>query len=326
MKIIYTLPRWALILISVLCLNSCLSKKSDPSSLVVLKVNSSSLSVKEFADRLSRSLKDTTAIAAKDNSFIQKAKVRIVNDFILQVMVRDWAKNNDIRVHKDGEKGWLVEIKKLRRGYPDDLSFRKALSEEGLSYNEWQAKVRFNLLHKLVIKELSKKIVPPEPDEIKAYYSNHVSDFTIPRQIHLVQIVLRTEAEANAILKELRGRKSLSELARKFSITPEGQQGGDLGWIDEGTSDIFDNVFNLRQGSLSHIIKSPYGYHIIKVIDKKSSRRLPLNDVKNRIHNILIELREQAVYTSWLEDQIRVTRVFKNDELINSITVKTKGL
>lgn len=317
--------RKGLFIFLTLIMTSCFSEKKDPSGVVVLKVNHSSMDAKKFAELLSRELKSLTAVAVKDTPIVQTAKEKIINDFLLQVIFRDWAKLNKIKIHKDGEQGWQTAVDRVRKSYPDEISFRKSLSNEGLTYKEWTAKMRFSVLQKLVVKQLHENIEPPSEKEIKAYFDAHSDDFTVAEAVKIQQIVLRSEAEAKRIQKELKARKPMSELAKKFSITPEAANGGIVGWIERGTSPTFENAFSLAAGRRSDIVHSPYGYHIMMVLKKRRSRSLRFKEAKEQIKNILIEKREQAVYTAWLEEQLKKARVYKNIEAINAIKVKTKG-
>ncbi len=314
-----------LLFLTAMLLTSCFSKKNDLTTIKVLKVNQSTLSTKEFADRLARQLKHLTPTTVRNEYLVKRAKQKVINNFMLQVITRDWAKKNKIRIHKDGDDGWLAEINSIRSSYPDDITFRRALSLEGLSLKEWQSKIRFSLLHKLVIKKINASVTLPTEHEMKIFFGNHRSDFSKPGSVKLIQIVLSSESEAKTILGHLKKKKSLSSLAKKFSITPEAKLGGHLGWIERGTSEVFDKAFSMRVGERSHIIKSPYGYHIFKVLKKKSPVQVKYRQVRAKISSQLIEKREQGVYTAWLEKQIQKTRVFKNAEVIDNIHIKTKA-
>jgi parvulin-like peptidyl-prolyl isomerase len=115
----------------------------------------------------------------------------------------------------------------------------------------------------------------------------------------------------------------IKSLAKKFSVSAEASIGGDTGWIPQGVLDVYDKAFKMPKGSRSRVLKSPYGYHIFRVIDKKKARLLPLSEAKESIRRILLADRDQATYASWLEKQMRSIRVFRNDEAISSIRIET---
>ncbi|MEZ4871007.1 MAG: peptidylprolyl isomerase, partial [Bdellovibrionales bacterium] len=104
-----------------------------------------------------------------------------------------------------------------------------------------------------------------------------------------------------------------------------GEIGGEIGWIERGTAPVFDTAFKIKVGRLSHVIKSPFGFHIYNVLDKRPGKIMNFNSVKDEIHRRILANREQAIYAGWLEQQIQNTRVFKDDSLINQLIVETRG-
>ena len=117
----------------------------------------------------------------------------------------------------------------------------------------------------------------------------------------------------------------MAEMARKYSITPEAENDGVLGWIDQGTSAIYDKAFKLGKGQRTQVLKSEYGYHIIEVIDRKSERTLPLSEVEAKIKEILMQKEQQQKYSEWIEHELKQSSVYKDQELIDAVTIKTRG-
>src|SRR5262249_32301844 len=96
-------------------------------------------------------------------------------------------------------------------------------------------------------------------------------------------------------------------------------------WVKKGESPVFDSAFKLKPGRLSPIMKSEFGYHIFEVLVHKPPKPKTLADAKPNILRILMEKNEQNAYLSWLDAQVRKARVFKDEELINSMKVETKA-
>ena len=177
----------------------------------------------------------------------------------------------------------------------------------------------------MLIQEITKEIIPPEDEELLSYYNRHIEEFLEPEKVRITQIVLNKEINAKRIVSELSKGKRLEELAKKFSVAPEASNNGDIGWIEKGTLAIYDRAFSMKVGRRSDVIKSPYGYHIFKVTGKRKAKKLSFKAVKERIRKTAVEKREQAVYASWLEKQIRLSRVYKDEELISSVSVVTRS-
>lgn len=301
---------------------SCTRPSENYAKRVVLQVNDLSMTASEFANALADQLKDFDALAVKDQPIVDRAKNEVIRSFIIRAITTDWAKNKQLFIRQEDLD---QEITKIRRVYPDDLAFRRALAEEGQTFEEWKEQLKYSLLQKLVSDDLRKEIAAPEDKEIKDYYDNHKDEFKSGEEVQIRQIVLDSENNARRILEELKSGKKLDVLAKKYSIAPEAAKGGDIGWIEKGTLDIFDQAFTMKVGGRSPIMKSSYGYHIFEVIGKRPARVRPVDEVKNRIRRQLMEKREQAAYAAWLEKQVRRAKVFKDEKLIAGIYVQTRS-
>lgn len=93
----------------------------------------------------------------------------------------------------------------------------------------------------------------------------------MPSKIHAAHILVKTSQEANSILFDLNKGASFEETARAKSLCPSRKKGGDLGWFGRGQMiKEFENAaFSMQPGKLSGIIKTQFGYHIIKVLEAK---------------------------------------------------------
>lgn len=175
------------------------------------------------------------------------------------------------------------------------------------------------------MQKLKEEIEGPSTEELKTFYENNKDLFKQPEQIKISQIVLKNENDAKQILEELKSGKKFEDLAQEYSIAPEAFEQGNLGWVEKGTLEVFDKVFDLRKGKRSGILKSPYGYHIIEVHDKRSERLKSFEEVKDIIARRILEKKEQATYSQWLEFEIKNAKVFRDDALIEAIQVETKN-
>ncbi len=313
---------WAVCVALCLMLSACNHNEAKLGSRPVVKVNDSVLSAEDFSNMLAARLKAFNGLAAKDSGVIAQAKNSIVQDFIVQTVTQDWAQKNQIFVRKEVLDS---ELTKIRKAYPDDVAFRKALADEGQTYDNWESRLKMTVLERQVLDELRKQIKPPAAEELNAYYQANRGLFNLGAAVHLRQIVLKTENHAQLIKKELSAGKNFAELAKKFSITPEGAAGGDLGWIEKGTFDLFDTASKLAIGARTQVLKSPFGYHLIEVVGRRQAKSLAFEEARAKIEKHLTAIREQENYSRWLEAQILKARVFKDDEFLRKIYVQTRG-
>lgn len=299
-----------------------LHKRNTIADTILVQVNDDTLNAREFSERLAASLEGYDTLMAKDSHVVDFAKNKIIEDFMHASLIKGWADRNSIQVSQEEVN---AEIQKIRADYPDDASFREALGSSQRTIRDWEEQIKNKLLQKKVFAVLASKIAEPTPEELRSFYNANKDTFREKAQVRIRQIVLDNEDTANRIYHSMTPSTSLAELAKQYSIGPEAKNGGDIGWIEQGTLDIFDKAFNMRVGQRSGVVKSPYGFHIFEVTGKRTEQTLSFEDVKDRIHRSLKGNKEQAIYTAWLEEQLKISKVYKNTEAIKSIQVKPLG-
>jgi peptidyl-prolyl cis-trans isomerase D len=162
-------------------------------------------------------------------------------------------------------------------------------------------KIRYLLIDQEALKA---KTVVPQADIERAYNSN-IEQYSTPEQIRASHILLKTEgkddaavkAQAEDILKQLKAGADFATLAKKYSEDEtSAKNGGDLDFFGRGRMvPEFDQVaFTLAPGQLSDPVKTSFGYHIIKVVDKKPGTTRPLSEVQAAISAQLANERAQA--------------------------------
>lgn len=310
-----------LFLFTMFLMTGCPSGAPKYSTKPVVQVNGHSLSSREFATRLARRLKDLDAITAKDPATIENAKNEIVKDFIVQSLIIDWVRSKDIKISdSDLDK----EVERIRSGYPDDLTFRRALAEQNLSFSEWRESLLYSLIEKAFFAKLGEKIKPPSNEEIKKYFEDNRDQFRKKERIYLRQILVDEESKAELMKTESKTR-DFAELAKKYSKAPEAKNGGLVGWVEKGTVDFFDPAFSQSIGSVSGVVKSPFGYHLLKVEKKLPASAGTFDEARPEIVRSLMAKREQSEFINWLDGQIRSAKVLKDEELIRAIRVETRS-
>jgi peptidyl-prolyl cis-trans isomerase C len=304
-----------------LSLSGCYSKYPKLVNKTIVQVNEHQLSTKDFGNQLARRLKDLDAFAAKDPQNVRQAKEQIINDFIVKSLILDWSRAQNIVV---SESAVDATVDKYRANYPDDLSFRRLLAQENLSFSEWREKLRFSLIEQAAFKKINEKSASPTEPEIKKYYEDKKEMFRKKDRIYIRQIFTDDLAKAELIKTSLKN-KDFASLAQQYSSAPEAKAGGLIGWVEKGSVDFFDPVFNLSIGSVSSIIHSSFGYHIVKVEKKTPASIKTLDEARPQIIRALMAQKEQGEFMAWLDRQIRSSKVLKDYDLINAINVDTRG-
>src|SRR5579864_2731443 len=153
------------------------------------------------------------------------------------------------------------------------------------------------------------------PDDLQSYYQQHRDAYRVPEQVKVSHILIKTplpgpdgkvdekgvaEAQHRAedLLKQLKSGAKLEDLAKKYSEDPgSAKEGGSLGWIGRGQTvpEFEKTAFSLPKGQMSDLVKSSYGFHIIRVDDKQDAHMKSLDEVKSEIEPALKRQKAQQI-------------------------------
>ena len=159
------------------------------------------------------------------------------------------------------------------------------------------------LVQTLIEREILDK-VDVNDEEASEYYEQNIDSFTEKEQVHLYNILLETEEEAQDILEQLKAGADFSEIAIEKSTGPSAAQGGDLGYVSAGTiiPEIGEVVFALEVEELSGVVKSDFGFHILKITDKKPETVKAFEEVKEDIIQTLLPTKQKEAFDNLLEE------------------------
>lgn len=141
-------------------------------------------------------------------------------------------------------------------------------------------------------------------DEVKAFYDKNAEMFKTEETVSAKHILVETEEEAKKIAEEIKGDElSFEEAAEKYSKCPSKAQGGNLGSFERGRMvPEFENAaFELELNTVSEPVKTQFGYHIIKVEDKKSSSVKEFEEVKPMITSNLLHEKQNKEFAELVE-------------------------
>jgi peptidyl-prolyl cis-trans isomerase C len=156
-------------------------------------------------------------------------------------------------------------------------------------------------------------------EEAKRYYDEHKEEFFMNESIRVRHIVVRTLEEAKEIKKRLEQGEDFVELAKRYSISPSGKWGGDLGYIQRGQvgKEFEKAAFSLkRPGEISDIVKTTFGYHIIRLEDRKPPRQLSFEEVRDKIIQKLKEQKKQKALEDYLKKVKKQYKIVINEKLL----------
>jgi len=216
------------------------------------------------------------------------------------------------------------ELNEAVQSIKDDYSseeFETLLQEGGITLLEWENQMREDLLVKKILSlNIDQKILISE-NEIRDYYEKHKKDFVMPGQVKARHIVTAQEEEAKKVRQALLQGESFEALAREKSVSPDREQGGDLGLFKKGEMPKeFDIVFSLKESAISPIVKTPYGFHLFQVEKKFPSRKLSFEEVQLQIQDLLFQIKREGLYEEWLQDLKSASSININLSVLNTKT------
>jgi len=208
------------------------------------------------------------------------------------------------------------EYEGLKNRFPSEEEFKSRLSTMKISEAEVKTQIERGLLiQELIDTQIVEKVVIPEK-EVKGYYDSHPDSFKQPEQVRASHILMKVDPQVDAA-KKAAARKKLEELrqrllkgedfvtlAREFSEGPSSVKGGDLGYFGRGqmVKPFEDAAFALDIGELSDVVETRFGYHLIKVTEKKPETIIAYADIKERLQQYLKDEKVQQEVSAYVED------------------------
>jgi peptidyl-prolyl cis-trans isomerase C len=217
----------------------------------------------------------------------------IDEELLYQAAVKEKTKVSDTEINQ--------ALGTIKARFPDEGQFQDALSKTGLSEAALKSQLERNLtIDQFIDKQFVQKVTVSDKDA-KVYYDAHPDLFKRPEQIRASHILIRVDPHADqsqkdssrkkmeAIQQRLKKGEDFAELAKQYSEDPSSARGGDLSYFGRGrmVKPFEDAAFALKQGEVSDIVETQFGYHLIKVTDRKPETLVPYEEIKNKLQDYL---------------------------------------
>ena len=192
---------------------------------------------------------------------------------------------------------------------PEELESKITVDDAAIKAYYEKNKTRYTIPEKRVVEyglvDLAKlrQSVQISDDDLKIRYQQDIQQYQVPNRVHAEHILFmtvgKTDAEvdeikkkAEDVLKQVKKGAKFDDLAKKYSEDPGSKEkGGDLGWLVQGqTVPEFEKAaFSLQPGAVSDLVKTQYGFHLIKVLEKETAHTKPFEEVKDSIRVPLMQ-------------------------------------
>ncbi|MBK5273814.1 MAG: peptidylprolyl isomerase [Desulfuromonadales bacterium] len=224
---------------------------------------------------------------------------------------------------KDLDKQVDAKLAQGKARFTNDQDFAKAMKELDMDEKALRDYTRRDLMiTNFIEKTISSKVTVSEED-VRKFYDQNADKFTRPETVKASHILIGVDAKATVeekktarkkaekLRKELAGGADFAALAKANSTDASSQQGGDLGYFAKGQMvPAFEKAaFALKTGEISDVVETQFGYHIIKLTEKKASEHVEFKDAKPRIEEFLKNQKVGAAVNDYLTEARKTAKV-----------------
>jgi peptidyl-prolyl cis-trans isomerase C len=249
-------------------------------------------------------------------------KKEILEGLIEREVLYQQTQKEGIQISDQKINGQLETIKER---FPSEDEYMKAIESMGLTEDEIKTQIGRGLaIRELIDQQVAVKIVVTDK-ESKEYYDDHPQMFKQPERVKASHILIKAEANVSDAQK-VEARKKISEiqqklkdggdfatLAKEYSEGPSNVRGGDLGYFRRGqmVKPFEDAAFAMQPNEVSDVVETRFGYHLIKVYDKKPEQVLAYADVKEKLAQRLKQQKVEKEASQYVDKLKRDAKIEK---------------
>jgi peptidyl-prolyl cis-trans isomerase C len=251
----------------------------------LVRINNASISLEEF-----RQMSEKQPL---------EGKIRLVSEKGLREFLENYVITREV-LYQDAKKKGLDKKKEVLARVED---FKRAMVIDALLEEELRGK-----------DEVS-------DSEVQRYYKENQDRFTEPREVKIRHIVVNSEPILKEVLMKLSKGEGFEKLASTYNIDKSREDGGNLGYIRRGQlapsfAQFEEAALSLkRKGEVSEVVKTPYGYHLIELEDRRGTALRPFDQVKEKIRFFLQSKKKQDAYLQYVKEAKSRAKIVVNETL-----------
>lgn len=241
---------------------------------------------------------------------LSEAKSDALNRLIEEKLILQEAKKRNIKINEVDVEQRLEEVKKR---FPSEEEFDKAISESGISIEKLRIKYRDQLMMKTLVSGIVANGIRITPTQIAAYYYGHKDEFTKAQKVKFRIILLRFRERqdkavvrtfAEEILKKINSGEDFATLAKQYSEGPNAQEGGEMDFVTKGSmaKEIDDAIFSLKENEVSGIIDTSLGCNIVRVEKIQPPSELLLEEATPTIREMIFEREAELILREFMDN------------------------
>lgn len=291
-----------------------LAGEKDPSDGKLAVVNGSVVTQNDFDKEMVRVQRLLAGSGRSfDDSKLAALKKDVLESLISRELLYQESQNKGIKVEEEAvNEQWET----MKKRFPSEAEFKDRLSSMGLSEADVKSEFgRLLSIQQLIDKYIANSVTVSE-EESRVYYESHPDLFKKPEQVLASHILIKVDpgaeesqkAEARKTLEEIQMRLKKGEdfaaLAKELSQCPSSAKGGNLGYFERGQmmKPFEEAAFALSPGEMSDIVETKFGYHLIKVFEKKDETTMAYEDIKDKFQEHLKQERVRELVSKYVEE------------------------
>lgn len=267
---------------------------------IIVRVNNHIITRSEYKRNLEQLVNEMKSQGISDDKDpkLRDAEANLLRDMVDQQLLLQ--KANDLGLSADTELIKKLDEFRKQMNLDSMEALEKAAEQQGVSYEDFKQNLRNNILTQKVIQQEVGSKIQVTNEEIQQYYDQHKSDFEVPEQVRLSEILIaddgvdpdrlaQSQKKAEDVLAKIHAGMPFADAARQFSNGPTAAQGGDLGMFKRGTlaKELEDKVFAMQKGQVSDVIRTRQGFVILETAEHTAAGLQPLKTVEPRIQDAL---------------------------------------
>lgn len=282
---------------------------------VVARVNGKEITADEYRNQwhiLHRMRMKANPRSVLDAEYEESMKEEVLERLIVLELLRQKADQLNILVDPKEVEEKLQEI---RGSLGLAGAMAGALGGQGPNWDAYRVSTTNSIkIEKLLKQEVYDKVVL-EPREVKDYYNSNLEDFKVPDQVRARHILIRVPRDASEVRRKealeaiqkaaerIQKGEAFEQVAKEVSQDGSALQGGDLGYFGRGrVVPEFEKVaFSLEKGQVSDIVQTQFGYHLIKVEDRRPAGTKLFQEVASGIEGLLKRMKAESLGRDYIE-------------------------
>ncbi len=273
----------------------------------MIKVNGIELSSNEFQGACYNYMAHT-----KKQELTAEDKVMVANQLVDTHLLLNEGKKGDFTPSADEIEQSLA---KLKTQFPSEEKFEETLKEMNDTVESIKERLKDDIILKIYIEKSFYTNLKVADEDVKKFYTDNEVRFVSPEEVKASHILVKEEEQIKSVKSEIDGGANFEDVAKEHSQCPSGQSGGDLGFFSKGKMvPEFERVsFELNVGEMSEPVKTDFGFHLIKVTDKKEGGKQEFADVETGIRKHLEQTTAQNLIGTTIKE-LRESATIEIDE------------